>query len=262
MGESDGTGVAGEGYRRFWDVDAARGVAMIMVVLYHLVFDLDNFAGYGIESTSGFWALFADASASAFLFLAGLALAISSERERRLGRGGLDLFGKYARRGARIFLYGMLITLVFLALGYGYVIFGILHLIGVSIVLAYPLLGRRVPILVVGLAVVVGGAYLRAAGLSAPGVAGILLAPLGVLPEGLFMPDYRPLLPWFGVVLIGLFFGNAAYLPRRVKAPTAKAPPYAAPVAFLGRHTLLVYLVHQPVLIATLWALGVVEFGP
>ncbi len=254
--------MADEDYRRFWDVDAARGVAMLMVVLYHLVFDLDNFAGYGIESTSGFWALFANASASAFLFLVGLSLALSFDRERRAGRGGWDLFGKYARRGARIFLYGMLITFVFLALGYGYVIFGILHLIGLSIVLVYPLLGRRLPNLVLGLAVVAAGAYLRAAGLSAPGVAGVLLAPLGVLPEGVFMPDYRPLLPWFGVVLLGLFFGNAAYLPRRGKFPAARGPSYAAPVAFLGRHTLLVYLVHQPVLIATLWALGVVKFGP
>ncbi len=98
--------------------------------------------------------------------------------------------------------------------------------------------------------------------MSLGGAAGVLLAPLGVVPEGLFMPDYRPLLPWFGVVLIGLFFGNAAYLPWRVKTPAAKAPPYAAPVAFLGRHTLLVYLVHQPIIIATLWALGVVEFSP
>jgi uncharacterized membrane protein len=262
VGESEGNGVGGEGFRRFWDVDVARGVAMIMVVLYHLVYDLDNFGGYGIESTAGFWAFFADASASAFLFLVGLSLAISSEREWRAGRRGLDLFGKYARRGARIFLYGMLITFVFVALGYGYVIFGILHLIGLSIVLAYPLLGRRLPNLILGIAIVVAGAYLRAAGLSAPGVAGILLAPLGVLPEGVFMPDYRPLLPWFGVVLLGLFFGNAVYLPLRKKAPAAKPPPYAAPVAFLGRHTLLIYLVHQPVLIATLWALGVVKFGP
>lgn len=113
-----------------------------------------------------------------------------------------------------------------------------------------------------GLAVVAAGAYLRAAGLSALGAAGMLLAPLGVLPEGVFMPDYRPLLPWFGMVLLGLFFGNAACLPRKGKTPTAKEPPYAASVAFLGRHTLLAYLVHQPVLIATLWGLGGVEFGP
>lgn len=62
----------------------------------------------------------------------------------------------------------------------------------------------------------------------AGGVVGVLLTPLGVVPEGLFMPDYRPLLPWFGVVLLGVFFGNAAYLPwkknpHRLRRP---APPH------------------------------------
>jgi uncharacterized membrane protein len=257
MGEREGGAVGGERHPRFWDVDAARGVAMLMVVLYHLVYDLNNFAGYAIESTSGFWAAFADASASAFLFLVGLSLALSSDRERRAGRRGP--FGKYALRGARIFLYGMLITLVFLALGYGYVIFGILQLIGVSIVLAYPFLGLRFANAFAGVAVVAAGSYVLSRQIVAGGVAGVLLAPLGVFPEGLFMPDYRPLLPWFGVVLFGLFFGNVAYLPLRKAAPAAP-PPYAAPLAFIGRHTLFIYLVHQPVLLATLWALGIARF--
>ena len=257
-----GKGAAG----RYWDVDVARGVAMAMVVLYHLVYDLDNFGGYPIESTAGFWALFANASASAFLFLAGLSLALSFARDRRSGLRGWDLFGKYARRGARIFLWGMLITVVFLGLGYGYVIFGILHLIGLSVILAYPLLGLRYANLALGLAVVVAGAYVGADRPVTEGAVGVLLAPLGVVPEGLFMPDYRPLLPWFGVVLLGLFFGNAAYLPWREnptapnRTPNGAPPPYAAPLAFFGRHTLTVYLLHQPVLIATLWALGVIRF--
>lgn len=255
---------------RYWDVDVARGVAMAMVVLYHLVYDLDNFGGYPIESTAGFWAAFANASASAFLFLAGLSLALSFARDRAAGLQGWVLFGKYARRGARIFLWGMLITLVFLALGYGYVIFGILHLIGLSVILAYPLLGLRFANLILGLAVVAAGVYVGAERLVMDGAAGILLAPLGVVPEGVFMPDYRPLLPWFGVVLLGLFFGNALYLTWRKNAtaptgcpsgdPFGEPPPYLAPLAFLGRHTLSVYLVHQPVLIATLWALGVIRF--
>jgi uncharacterized membrane protein len=155
----------------------------------------------------------------------------------------------------------MLITLVFLALGYGYVIFGILHLIGVSIVLAYPLMKLRYLNVVLGLAVIAAGAYVRAEQFVVGGVAGVLLAPLGVLPGNLFMPDYRPLLPWFGVVLLGLFAGNVLYAGRSPKQSVAALPRYspARPLAFLGRHTLLIYLIHQPILIATLWALGVIE---
>ncbi len=230
-----------------------------MVVLYHLVYDLDKLAGYGIGSTSGFWGIFADASAFAFVFLAGLSLAISHARASAVPRSGSELFGKYLRRGLRIFSYGMLITLALWALGFGTVIFGILHLIGASIVLAYPFMKLRFLNLFLGVSLIAVGVYMRIKDVSAGGATGIWLAPFGVKPEGLFMPDYRPLLPWFGVVLLGLFFGNVAYRDQRKETSGTEGSVYAKPIAFLGRHTLLIYLVHQPVLIATLLALGIVD---
>ncbi len=239
---------------RFWEVDLARGVAIVMVVVYHLVFDLDNFAGYPIESTSGFWGTFADVSAFAFVFLAGVSLQIS--HARAIDSGKSRLFGKYLRRGARILGWGMLITLVFLALDFGYVIFGILHLIGVSIILAYPFMRLRFLNVLFGLLFIAAGFYVSYQGFAASGV---LLAPFGVIPDNLYMPDYRPLLPWFGVVLLGLFFGRIVYADRK-REPTGAGPAYAAPLAFLGRHTLFIYLIHQPILISTLWALGLVSF--
>lgn len=86
--------------------------------------------------------------------------------------------------------------------------FGILYLIGVSIILAYPLLRFRLQNLVLGLAVILVGEYLRLQQVSSESPWPV---PLGVAPENLFMPDYRPLLPWFGVVLLGLFFGHVLY---------------------------------------------------
>lgn len=242
---------------RYREVDAARGVAILMVVLYHLIYDLDNFGGYPIESTSGFWGAFADTSAFAFVFLAGLSLALShtgASGERRA------TFGKHLLlRGSRIFAYGMLTTLVFWVLDLGVVVFGILHLIGASIVLSYPFVRLRLPNLFLGLLIVAVGIYPLGAYGDPSGPAGVLLAPLGIEPQGLSMPDYRPLLPWFGVVLLGLSFGNATYAKRG--RPGTKGNSYAQPLAFLGRHTLLIYLAHQPVLIATLWVLGVAGLG-
>lgn len=155
----------------------------------------------------------------------------------------------------------MLITLAFWVLDFGIVIFGILHLIGASIILAYPFLRLRLVNLLAGLSIVVLGAYLQTETVAVTGAAGVLLAPLGVEPVGLYMPDYRPLVPWFGVVLVGLFFGNAAYGRRNAGVADTEGPRCAAPLAFLGRHSLLVYLIHQTVLIATLWAIGAVEPG-
>jgi uncharacterized membrane protein len=159
----------------------------------------------------------------------------------------------------RILGWGMLITLVFWALDFGYVIFGILHLIGVAIILAYPFMKLRFLNVVFGLLFITAGIYVSTQSFVASGAPGVLLAPLGVIPEGLYMPDYRPLLPWFGVLLLGLFFGKVAYADR-MREPTAAGPRLAAPVEFLGRHTLFIYLIHQPILISMLWALGLVNF--
>jgi uncharacterized membrane protein len=236
-------------------VDAARGVAIAMMVVYHLMYDLDYFGGYPIESTSGFWARFADATASAFLFLVGVSLAISYARASA-GHPGRSLFGKYLLRGIRIFAYGMALTVVFLVFGMGVVAFGILHLIGVSIILAYPLLRYRFANLFLGLSLLAAGVYMRIEGLSSQSP---WLLPFGVVPENLVMPDYRPLLPWFGVVLLGVFAGNVVYGGRRPALFAGKAPAFARPLLPLGRNSLLVYLIHQPILISLLAAFGVIQ---
>jgi len=233
-------------------VDAARGVAIVMMVVYHLTYDLYAFGGYGIEATTGFWGRFADATASLFLFLVGVSLAISH------ARGGRDRFGKYLLRGLRIFGYGMVLTAVFLAFGMGIVAFGILHLIGVSIVLAYPFLNLKFTNFLLGALVFAVGIYVMTRDPSGSP----WLLPFGVVPEGWMMPDYRPLLPWFGVVLIGLGFGNVVYGGARPQILPQKTPVVARPLLPLGRNSLLIYLVHQPILILLLGLFGIVDLGP
>jgi uncharacterized membrane protein len=236
---------------RFWEVDAARGIAIIMMIVYHCTYDLDTLGGYHIQSTTGYLALFADVTAGLFLFLVGISLAIS---RTRTSLTGWRLFGKYLARGLRILAYGMVLTIIFLALGMGVVAFGILHLIGFSIILAYPFLSLRLTNLVLGTVIFVAGQYVLAQDLYSQS---FWLLPFGVVPEGVVMPDYRPLLPWFGVVLIGLFFGNVVY-GGRPAVPEDKAPVLARPLLPLGRNSLFIYLIHQPIIIALLAATGIV----
>ena len=227
-----------------------------MMIVYHSTYDLDTLGGYDIQSTSGHWALFADLTAGLFLFLVGVSLAVS---RARTSMTGWKLFGKYLARGLRILAYGMILTVVFLVLGMGVVAFGILQLIGVSIILAYPFLGLRSTNLVLGALIFAAGQYVLAQDLYSQS---FWLLPFGVVPEGVVMPDYRPLLPWFGVVLIGLFFGNVVYGDgRRPAVLTDKAPVPARPLLPLGRNSLFVYLIHQPIIIALLAALGIVDLN-
>ena len=159
----------------------------------------------------------------------------------------------------KILTYGIVLTLVFLVLGMGVVAFGILHLIGVSIILAYPFLRLRFTNLVLGILIFAAGQYILAQDLYSQS---FWLSPFGVVPEGVMMPDYRPLLPWFGVVLIGLFFGNVVYGDGRRPAVTEdKAPLPARPLLPLGRNSLSIYLIHQPVIVAVLAVLGIVDLN-
>ncbi len=75
--------------------------------------------------------------------------------------------------------------------------------------------------------------------------------------------DYFPLIPWFSGVLLGMFLGNWFYSAdgRRFLLPDWSNLPGVGFLQLLGRHTLLIYLIHQPILIALLILTGVVDIG-
>jgi uncharacterized membrane protein len=248
---------AGSGIRtgRFWEIDAARGVAIVLMVVYHLVFDLAFLGGYDIQPSTGFWGYFADFIASTFMFLVGMSLSISSARARASGR---ESFLRYLRRGAGIFALGMLITVVTWVLFPGQaIVFGMLHLIGVSIPLAYPFVRLGPVSLLAGVAAILAGIYLQAI----QPVDFPWLVWLGLRYEGFWSLDYRPLLPWFGIALLGIFAGNVLYQGgvRRFNLPDVHWFAPLALLAFLGRHSLLIYMIHQPILITLLTALGIIK---
>jgi uncharacterized membrane protein len=242
---------------RFWEIDFLRGIAILMMIAFHLIYDLDYFGGYGFGVGSGFWFWFARATASVFLLLVGVSLTLS--RSRMVRNGGSPAFSKYLKRGLRIFSWGLAITLVtWIFLGRGFIVFGVLHMIGVSVILAYPLMRHRYRNLLIGVLLIALGLYVREMAFGFP-----WLLWLGLIPQGFYSFDYFPLLPWFGVVLIGLFAGNSLYrdYARRFRLPDLHGSPPARALCFAGRRSLLIYLLHQPVLIALLYVLGIADIG-
>lgn len=237
-----------------WEIDALRGFAVVAMVLYHFSYDLAYFGLFDVRFfRSGLGLDAGRAIGTSFIFLAGLSLTLSYRRALASGPPGRKLFRKYLGRGLRIFAYGLIITFVtWIFVPEGMILFGILHLIGVSIILAYPFLGFKLPNVVLGAGCIVIGLYLRNFSAEHP-----WLVWLGTRPD-FFMLDYWPIFPWFGMVLLGVFAGNTLYGGLRKRA-TAVAPPIPAirPLSFLGRHSLPVYLAHQPILLAALLLLGV-----
>src|SRR3989344_4664048 len=124
--------------KRYPELDALRGIAVWMMVLYHLLFDLAYFYGWQIPIYDGGWRIFARAAAILFLLLVGICFVISWERASRLAVLAprhdtfWNTYKKYLRRGLFIFAGGMVISLVTkIFAGDMYVRFGVLHLIGV-----------------------------------------------------------------------------------------------------------------------------------
>jgi len=124
--------------------------------------------------------------------------------------------------------------------------FGVLHAIAVSLVLARPLAARPWIALGLGIAIVAAGNSI-----ASPAFDSRALGWIGFVTAKPITEDYVPLFPWTGVMLIGVAAGHM--LARRdfaLLAPLARLPVL---VQWLGRHSLAVYMVHQPLLLAALW---------
>jgi len=235
---------------RFWEIDFLRGSAVVMMVVFHTVFDLAYLGILDIRVSFGPWRFLALCTATLFLFLVGLSLTISSARAGdMLDRHAYIL--KFIRRGAGIFMLGLLITLVTLLLVPGApILFGILHLIGVSVMLAPLYLPYTRANLVAGLALIAAGAALRA--VTGPEY----LLWLGIHPAAFSSLDYTPLVPWLGVVLMGVFTGKVLYPGGKRKYNIPDLPFMGRKViCFLGRHSLIIYLLHQPAILLAIFLL-------
>jgi uncharacterized membrane protein len=237
---------------RYWEIDALRGVAILLMISYHLTWDLSYFGVVEHNVAAGFWGWYARSIGTTFIWIVGVSLVLSYARS-----GHTRGFWKYLIRGIKILGWGMVITLVtYLVLGHGFVVFGILHLIGFSIVAAYPLLPyrRRYLSLLAGAAAIGLGIYLRGQVSVTP-----WLIWLGIPQIGRAMADYYPVLPWFGVALLGVSSGHLLYPGglRRLALPDLSSVSVIRGLSFLGRHSLFIYLIHQPILLGILILLGI-----
>ncbi|MGE5368238.1 MAG: heparan-alpha-glucosaminide N-acetyltransferase [Chloroflexota bacterium] len=226
--------------RRWRALDAARGLSVVAMVAFHLIWDLAHF-GYIAHSIP--WSApvkaFGHSIAFAFLFIAGVSLVLA-HRERIDWRAFWRRFGVIAGAAA---LVSLGTWLVFPA---AFVFFGILHCIAAASLLSLLFLRAPWP------AALAAGAIFFAApfALASPAFNAGWLQWLGLGTTEPLTQDWRPLFPWAGAMLLGV--GAARMLTQRASDAAPDAPQIHAPgeksLAFLGRHSLLIYLIHQPLL--------------
>jgi uncharacterized membrane protein len=237
---------------RFWEIDFLRGIAIIMMLVSNAVTSLGYFKVFNISYNSGFWWLLARSTATLFLILVGISLTLSYSRVKTWSRK--KIFLKYLKRGFTIFLWGLVITVVsWFFIREDFIIFGVLHFIGLSIILSIPFLKNKLSNLVWAVFFILIGFYIKKIVFDSS-----FFIWLGLSPAKFSTVDYFPVFPWFGAVLIGIFLGNILYknYGRTFKIKELASNPRIRLFSFLGRNSLIIYLLHQPIILTTLFILG------
>ena len=232
--------------RRIWEIDFLRGLAIILMVCYHLLFDLgefvgvERFLGWSTDLSSTAWTIAQYFFAGLFVLLSGISGTLSRSNLRR----GLRLLAISALVSAATYIFDPSSA----------VYFGILQCLAVSMLLygAFFEKARAAATAAVGVAVFGSAAALPALR-QALAVRTDWLMPLGLHSPSFSSFDYFPLVPWFGVFLIGSALGKSVYASRRSLLPWRLPRTF---VNFAGRHSLLIYIVHQPVIMGVLYLLG------
>lgn len=244
--------------KRFWEIDFLRGIAIIMMIAFHSVFNLYYFDVANVDIDSTHWWFLARSTATIFIFLVGVSLTLSYSKTKRF-KNKRGIWIKYLLRGGKIFFWGMLITVItFIFLRDAYVRFGILHFIGLSIILAVPFIKHKTINLVIGSLIVITGFYIESFTVNTS-----LLMWIGLQPGSFYTVDYFPILPWFGLILFGIFAGNLLY-PEHERRFDVPELGDIAPIkffSFLGRNSLLIYLLHQPVIIILMIISGIIDIS-
>ncbi len=223
---------------RIWEIDFLRGVSIILMVGYHLLYDLGEFRGmtkvlfFSTDLNSTGWTIAQSFFAALFVLLSGISSTLSRSN---------------FRRGLRLLAVSLAVTAVTYIIDPSQAIwFGILQCLAFSMLLYGAAFAKARPA-----ACAAWGALVIALAAVLPAVKQALvlrsdwLLPFGIPGPGFSSFDYFPLIPWFGVFLVGAALGKTVYAPRR------SLLPWRLPVTFVniaGRHSLLIYIVHQPVL--------------
>ena len=238
---------------RIWEIDFLRGLAIILVIGYHLLYDLGDylgmprFLGWSTDLSTVAWKIAQNFFAGLFVLLSGTSSALTRSNIRR----GLRLLAVALALTLATYLIAVWLHLFDPA---DTIIFGILHSLAVSMLL-YGAVFRNVP---AGVNALCGAAVVALAALLPVAAKALAIRSNWLIPFGLPGPsfsslDYFPLIPWFGVFLIGAALGRTVYASKKSLLPWRMPRNF---VNFAGRHSLVIYIAHQPVIMGVLYALG------
>ena len=245
---------------RYWEIDAIRGLALFGMLYFHFLAILVMF--HILEETNEFLFYYSPIVivSAAFILIAGVAIVL--RYNRMLGKPMGSYYREIAKKALILFFIAMCITaLTWLASVVIYnddvfIKFGFLHMLSISMLISIPLLRFGKWNILFGILIILIGVFIIP-GIQDPG----WLYPLGIHGAD-FMdhtPDYFPIFPWSGFILLGVGLGNIFY-PKGVRSFSVRQPGilgrFFAKMGY-GKVTLIIYLVHMPIFFVILWLLSI-----
>lgn len=224
-------------------LDMLRGFAVFLMLIFHFCFDLAYFDIIDMDFyNSPFWLNFRTVIVTLFVLVSGVSLALAAAN-------GIDR-RSIVRRLALLTLAASIVTIATFSLfGERVILFGILHFLVVASIFAIPFFRLYKLNLIFGVALILIGTNFSSTLFDLP-----WLQWLGMMTFKPATEDYVPVVPWFGVILIGHFLGKT-YLrqerPLWARVPSANLATRALRAA--GQHSLAIYLIHQPILFGLIW---------
>ncbi len=223
--------------RRIWEIDAFRVVAMFLMIGFHFVYNLNVFAGVDISYTTGFWMWVGTVAGLSFIFVSGISSGFSSNPVKR----GLMVLG-----------FGMIITFVsYLVLGDTYIRFGILHLLGVCMILS-PLIHKIHASSIIILAGIIMVTSNQVANIT---VNTNLLLPIGLRYAGFRSVDYYPLIPYLSVFMLGIIAYKFYYYRGKSLFRFNFENQF---ITRVSKSSLTIYLLHQPIILAAMFLFSLI----
>ena len=228
------------GERLIW-LDLCRSIALLAMIVFHFTRDLELFGllPHGTSAIGG-WAIFARMIAGSFIFLSGVSLVVAHSADFNPRN--------WARRIALISGAALLVTVTtYVAFPGQYIYFGILHCIAACSVVGTIIIRAPASLLCAfAVFILVADSVWHTGILRSPWLAwtGLTVATRPSL-------DFLPIIPWFAPFLVGMAF--AKVLPVTTHDLTIRSKVAAQYATLLGRHSLAVYLIHQPVLLGIIW---------
>lgn len=224
--------------KRIWELDAARGICILGMIVVHAVYDMVELYRLVSWEYPAIYSFVQRWGGVLFLLISGICVTLGS---RSVKRGlivlGCGLLVSAVTVGMYLLDFADKSILIY---------FGVLHCLGTCMLL-WPVF-KKLPnwaLVAMGTAMVLAGLYLD----GHVRVDHYFLVPLGVMPSLFQTSDYFPLLPNLGFFLLGAVLGRTLYRKKESLLPKVNSRnPVLRFLQFLGRHSLEIYLLHQPLL--------------